>query len=508
MSKTGKVYLIGAGPGDAGLITVKGLQLLQQADVVVCDALVVDELLNQIKAGCEVIDAGKRSGHHRLQQEKIHQLLIHHAKRGKQVARLQGGDPMLFGRGGEEMQALKQARVPYEVVPGVSSVTAVAAAAGIPVTHRDYNSSVTILTGHGESQNKTLVAASQDWATLAKQDTLVMVMGFRSLELNMHALMAHGMSASIPVAVVQWGTLPQQRTITGTVGTIAKQVEAEQLWAPVVVIVGKVVKLRQQLQWFEKKALFAKHILVTRARHQSSDLSNQLREAGARVSEIPTVEIGPPRSFKKLDQALSEICAFEWILFTSVNGVEAFFERLHSKKLDSRALANAKIAVIGPMTGERLAKFGLMPDVVAADYRAEGLLKKLPARLVKHKQILIARAQSAREILPQTLKERGAIVVVAPVYQTVAPASSRQELVELLKQDLPELLTFASSSMVENLVKLLARSPKLLKQVQKIPAACIGPITAQSAKRLGFKVAVQPKQYTIAALVKAIKKIK
>jgi len=504
MSGDGKVYLVGAGPGDPGLITTKGRYLVRHADVVICDALVSDELLNEIKPGCELIDAGKRSGHHRLSQSEIHRLLIRKAKQGLCVVRLQGGDPLLFGRGGEEMEALRKSDIPYEVVPGVSSVNAVPAYAGIPLTHRDYNSSVTVVTAHGEVKSGKIKPGALDWFHLAQEECFIMLMGLKTLELNMKMLMKYGMRPSTPVAVIEWGTFPQQRCVSGTAKTIAQQIKHEKIGPPALIMVGAITELRKKLRWFEKKSLFAKHILVTRARQQSGLLSEQLRFQGARVSEIPTIEIAPPKTWKSLDQALSQIHSFDWILFTSVNGVEAFFERLYHTRLDVRALAQAKIGVIGPTTGEKLRHYGLRPDLIATQFRAEGLLKKLPSKQIKNKKILLARAQEAREILPDTLRKRGAHVCVAPVYRSITPTSSRMELVDLLQNDRPNLITFASSSMVDNFVKLLSRRPSLLTSAKKIPAACIGPITTTTARQHGFKVVIEPKKYMIAELVKAV----
>ncbi len=506
MSKKGKVYLVGAGPGDPGLITVRGLQLLREAELVVCDALVPDEILNEIPAGCRVIDAGKRAGHHRLKQQEITKILIREARKGKAVVRLKGGDPFLLGRGGEEALDLKKARIPFEIVPGVSSANAVPAYAGIPLTHRDINSCVTILTGHGESQSRRLGPAPLDWPSLAEQDVLVLLMGLKSIRQNMKALIQAGKDPKTPVAVIEKGTLPEQRTITGTIKDIAGKVGRARIEAPVVIVVGTITRLRSKLGWFESKPLFAKHILVTRARHQAAELTQRLLAEGARVTEIPTIGIEPPRSWRVLDQALKQLMDFSWLIFTSVNGVRAFFNRLYSRDYDVRALGHLKVAVIGPATASCLAGYGISADVIAESYRAEGLLEKLSDSFLSNEEVLIARATEARSVLPDELKRWGARVVVAPCYRAVIPSDSRTELKRLIRDDPPDLLSFASSSMAANFAAILSKDRKLWNRARKIPAACIGPITARTVRDVGLKMAVQPKQFTIPDLVEAIRR--
>lgn len=506
MSVKGKVYLIGAGPGDPGLMTVRGRQVLREADTVIFDALAPVELLNEVKVGCELIDAGKRSGRHRLEQNEIIRLLVRASRQGKIVVRLKGGDPFVFGRGGEEGGALAKAGIPFEIIPGVSSATAVPAYAGIPLTHRDFNSSVTILTGHGGGQDSEVGPAPLDWENLAKQETLVMLMGVKSLVQNMRTLVHYGKSPQTPVSVTQWGTLPEQRTVTGTLSNIATRVRSSKVTAPSIIVVGDIVQLRDKLNWFEAKPLFGKHILVTRARKQAGELSERLRAEAAFVTEIPTISIEPPRTMRGLDQAIRNLSDFAWVIFTSVNGVDAFFARLEKLGRDARTLADARIAVIGPATAERLKKYGVRADVAADTYQAEGVLKKLPARVVRDRAVLIARAEKARAVLPEELKKRGAKVAVVSCYRAVIPGTSRSQLRRLIRANPPDLLTFASSSMVENFVKILKTDRKLWMRARKIPAACIGPITTKTAKQLGLNVVIQPKEYTIPALVEAIVK--
>lgn len=503
MSKKGKVYLVGAGPGDPGLLTVRGLQLLREADVLVTDALVPDELFDEVAVACEIIDAGKRSGRHVLEQKQIIRLLIRKAKQGKVVVRLKGGDPFIFGRGGEEGQALKKARISFEVVPGVSSVMAVPAYAGIPLTHRDINSTVTLLTGHSGRQNSEAGPAPLDWQALAQQEVLVMLMGVLGIQRNMQALMEYGKDPRTPVAVIQWGTRPEQRTLVGTVKDIAKQVRDKKIRPPAVIVVGDVVNERKGMNWFETRPLFGKHILVTRSRHQAGELSSRLRAEAARVSEVPTIEIEDPKSFAPLDKAIRNLGNYSWIIFTSANGVDAFFARMKKLRRDARALATARIATIGPATAGRLNYYGLEADIVAKTYQAEGLLTRLPRNL-SHHSVLIARAAQARMVLPIELKKRGAQVNVVSCYRSIIPKGTRAELKYLMTEETPDLLTFASSSMVDNFAHILSKNAKLWRRVRKIPTACIGPITAESARSHGMNVVVMPKKYTIPDLVTSI----
>jgi uroporphyrinogen III methyltransferase / synthase len=496
-----KVFLVGAGPGDPGLITVKGLQILREADVVVFDALAPAELLNEVKVGCELINVGKHPGDRPTRQKNIIQLLIKKAKLGKQVVRLKGGDPFVFGRGGEEGEALAKARIRFEVVPGVTAGIAVPAYAGIPLTHRDYNSAVTMLTGHAERE--------LDWKSLATQECLVMFMAVKNLGKNMKNLISHGKDPQSLVAAIESGTRAEQRVVTGTIRTIAEVVKKKTIKAPAIVIVGKQVALREKLNWFETKPLFGKKILVTRASHQASELSERLQMAGADSIEIPTVEIAEPRSFAGLDQAISHLQGFDWLLLTSANGVRAFFERLQKKRVDSRALGGIKLGVIGPVTARVLEEYGVCADYVAKTYQAEGFLKALPQKQFKGKKVLIARAAEARDVLPDSLKKWGASVNTVAVYRSVIPKESRRRLKKLMKSDPPDLLTFASSSMVDNFVTMLSvgpagRSP--LQKARKIPCACIGPITAKSARKHRMNVVIQPKKFTIPDLVDAMER--
>ena len=504
MSKKGKVYLVGGGPGDPGLITVRGRRLLQEADLVVYDALAPVALLNEVRVGCRLIDAGKRSGRHRLKQAQISRLLIRAAKAGKQVVRLKGGDPFLFGRGAEEGESLSAAGISFEVVPGVSSALAVPAYAGIPLTHREVNSTVTVLTGHGEGLDSEAGPAPLDWAALAQEEVLVLLMGMRGLAGNMRALLKHGRSSQTPVAVTEWGTLPHQRTVTGTLKDIASQVKRSRIVAPAVVIVGDIVKRRRKLNWFETKPLFGKRVLITRARHQAGILAEHLQAEAAQVIEIPTIEIRSPRSWKRLDDSIRQLSDMDWLILTSANGVQAFFARLQHHRLDARALAALKIAVIGPATADSLRSYGIEADVVANSYRAEGLLTVLPARQVRGRRVLLARAAEARAVLPDGLKQRGAHVTIASCYQSRMPQGARGELKSLMRQNPPDLVVFASSSMVENYVRMLHGDAALWRRIRRIPVACIGPITAETARAHRLNVLIQPKQYTIPDLVAAI----
>ncbi len=499
----GKVTLLGAGPGDPGLMTCKGLRVLREADLVLFDALAPVELLNEVKPGCELIDVGKRSGHHSQKQKQITQLMIRAARAGKQVVRLKGGDPFIFGRGGEEAEGLARARLLFDVIPGVSSAIAVPAYAGIPLTHRDYNSTVLFLTGHGEKEG----APAVDWEQLASLETLVILMGVRRLAQSVRALLRAGKDSQTPAAVIQWGTIPAQQTVVGSLKTIARQAQKADIKPPAVIVIGPLVKLRRSLNWFETKPLFAKRILITRAREQASELAERFRAEGGIPIEVPTIEIQPPRSYRSLDRAIANLKTFDWLVLTSANGSRAFFERLHHNKRDARALAGIKIATVGPGTAQPLQDYGITPDFVAKTHRAEGLLTRLTQNRVEGKRILIVRAEKAREILPETLRKRGAIVTVVSCYRSTIPRASGSELRRLIDREPPDLLTFASSSMVRNFFTLLGKDRVRQQKVRKIPVACIGPVTCQTARKLGFKKILTPRQATMPALVATAVKV-
>ncbi|MBR1885543.1 MAG: uroporphyrinogen-III C-methyltransferase, partial [Schwartzia sp.] len=408
----GMVFLVGAGPGDYRLITLKAIECLKKADVVVYDRLADDRILRWAKNDAEMIYVGKASANHTMKQGDINQLLADKAKEGKCVVRLKGGDPFVFGRGGEEALLLKAQGVPFEIVPGVTSAISVPAYAGIPVTHRAVATSFAVVTGH---EDPTKGESSMRWDKLATAtDTLVFLMGVANLPYITKQLIDNGRAADTPAAVIRWGTKPEQRTLVTTLGSAAADVEREGIKPPAIFIVGDVVKLRKELSWFdatENRPLFGKTVLVTRSRPQASKMTEKLEAMGARVIELPAIRIDDPAdNYEAVDAAISLIASYDWLIFTSVNGVDRFFARLFAANKDSRDLAGAHFAAIGKATEARLKDYGILADIVPQEYRAEGVIEALKGELAPGERVLLPRAQEAREILPESLREYGATV--------------------------------------------------------------------------------------------------
>jgi uroporphyrinogen III methyltransferase/synthase len=496
------IYLVGSGPGDPGLLTVKGQRCLQEADAIVYDRLAPEALLDQARPDAELIYVGKMPGDHSMSQEDINAILVRLGKERKTVVRLKGGDPYIFGRGSEEAMELISAGLPFEVVPGITSGIAAPAYAGIPVTHRNVSTSVAFITGH---EDPTKGRSDVDWRKIANgADTLVLYMGIGRIGEISSQLTAAGKSPETPVACVRWGTKTEQRTITGTLENIAEKVREAELRPPAIIIVGDVVALRDSgLDWYEKRPLFGRRVVVTRARAQAGELSVELEKLGAEVREFPTIEIQSPQDFGPLDGAIHELDSFGWIVFTSVNGVDAFLERLRHHGLDLRAVPReAKIAAIGPVTAERLIEAGLRVDVVPDEYRAEALIESLDIGSISGQRILIPRAKVAREILPETLREAGAEVVVPPTYETVPVSEGADELAKLLETGGIDCVTFTASSTVDNFVWAFGDNAARLLGNARV--ACIGPITADSARKHGIRVDVEASEYTIPGLIEAV----
>jgi len=504
----GTVYLVGAGPGDPGLLTLRGKRCLGRADVVVYDYLANPRLLRFAAPGAECIFCGKHVGGTRImKQEEINALLIEQARAGKTVVRLKGGDPLLFGRGAEEACALRAAGIPFEIVPGVTSASAAPAYAGIPLTHRDYGSSVTIVSGQGAEGKE---GVDVPWEHLAHGGTLVLLMSVTQLALNLERLRESGLPAATPAALVRWGTKPVQQVVVGTVGDLGARVAMERIRPPAVVVIGNIVRLREQLQWFETSPLFGRRIVVTRARHQASDLVDRLEARGAEVIELPAIEIVAPDSFETLDAALRRLPEYGWVIFTSVNGVEAFLARLMAVGGDLRRLGGARLAAIGSETARALERAHLRADVIPDEFRAEALATALEGA-VRGERILLARAEGARALLPETLRSLGAHVDDVAVYRTRVPDVSIVEVRDRLASGTIDLLTFASSSTVRNFVALVGAERLRAALAARGPGGarilrvgCIGPITAATAVDLGLPVDVQPSTYTIPAFVEAI----
>ncbi len=507
---SGRVYLVGAGPGDPGLLTLRGARCLAAADVVVHDYLVGPRLLEQVRPDAEVIAVGpSHDDGARLDQAAIEALLVERARAGRTVVRLKNGDPFLFGRGGEEAEALRQADVPFEVVPGVSSALAVPAYAGIPLTHRDHASLVTIATGHQAlcESGAPPEPPALPWAALAHQGgTLVFLMGMRQLPAIMAALVAHGLAAATPAAAVTAGTTGRQRTVVATAATLAAAVEAAGLRSPGVIVVGSVVGLRERARWFESRPLFGRRIVITRARAQAGTLAALLEERGAEVIAFPTIAIVPPADPAALERAVAAAAGYDWILFTSANGVRVFFERFAAAGRDVRELTPVRLAVIGPETAAELGRRLLRPAILPDDYRAEGLLAALAAEDLRGRRVLLPRAAGARTILPETLAARGAVVDEVIAYRAVAPADTDVAgLRAALAAGAVDALTFTSSSTVRNFVDLIGADDVARLITKGRPAiACIGPVTAETARELGLHVAMMPASYTVPALAAAL----
>ena len=504
-SRPGKVYLVGAGPGDPGLITVRGKYLLTRAEVVVYDYLASQKLLKHVPPTAELIYAGKKGGDkHTHTQEEINQMLIDYASAGKNVIRLKGGDPFIFGRGGEEVERLAAAGIPFEVVPGVTSATAAATYAGIPITHRDYTASVAFLTGH---EDPTKPDSNIDWERLAVgAGTIVVYMGIKNLPIIVEKLIRYGRAPETPVAVVRWASTPEQRSVVGTLATITQVVHEAKIKPPSLIIVGEVVKLRETINWFEKRPLFGKRIVVTRTREQASELTAGLEEAGGSCREYSTIHIEPVDSYEVLDGELERLKEYHWILFSSINGIRFFFKRLFAKGMDARDLKGPAIAVVGKSTADILREYGIRADLIPSTYTSEGLAESLLDQGVEGRNILIPRALKAREILPETLRGAGAQVTVAPVYKNVPPLGRKEALRRQLEAGDVDMVTFTSSSTVRNFLNMVdAASVIELKELLKgVKIASIGPITSKTITDNGLAVDVQPDIHTIPDLIQAI----
>jgi uroporphyrinogen III methyltransferase/synthase len=503
----GKVYLVGAGPGDPKLITVRGLEALQRSDVVVFDRLAGPQLLNHARPDAERIYVGKLPDRHTMKQEEINQLLVDLALQGKTVIRLKGGDPTVFGRVGEEADLLKKNGILYEIIPGITSAIAVPAYAGIPVTHRDLASSFSVITGH-ESPDKLDHSIYWDKVTNAT-GTLVFLMGVAKIGYISEQLIKHGRSTETPVALVQWGTSAEQRTVVGTLQDIEEQVKAANIQPPAVIIVGDVVRQRQTLAWIENKPLFGQRVLITRARSQASELVAKIDDLGGETYEFPVIETRLTQSEEKkqaIGRALKLAETFDWIILTSVNGVEYLYRWLDHYGIDVRRFHRAKFAAVGPKTAEALANRGIRADLLPESYRAESLLESLDSLLVPGQTALIPRGDLAKETLPKELKERGIESVEIDVYETTLAPPRDLWLPEMLENGEIHVITFTSSSTVINLLEALRqlgiKNPA--EALQNIEIACIGPVTARTAEENGLKVTIVPEKSTIDGLVQAL----
>ena len=500
----GKVFLTGAGPGDPELLTLKAKRCIETADVVIYDYLANEKFLAYAPAHAEIIYVGKKGSNHTMKQADINQLIIDKALKGKNVVRLKGGDPFIFGRGGEEAEELVKAGVAFEVIPGISSAIAVPSYAGVPLTHRNYSSMVSFITGH-EDPNKS--ESSICWRSLGQgTGTLVFLMGVENIEKISEKLIASGRSPDTPAIVIRQGTTTGQKAVSGKLSSIAELTKQSKIGAPAIIVVGEVVQLRNTLNWFEDKPLFGKKVIVTRAREQASDLLRLLEEAGADCIEFPTIEITPLDNYDSLDRAFEKLAAYNWIIFTSVNGVKIFFKKLEEHGWDSRKLCGVKIAAIGSKTAFELKTFGINPDLVPNEYRAESIITELmKGGPVKGLSFLIPRAETAREILPAELEKMGASVDVVPIYRTIRPSADIGKIKKMLTEGEVDIITFTSSSTVQNFMEMFKDSSDDFHMCMKKPAImCIGPITADTASKAGLTVKAMPEEYTVEALVAVI----
>jgi uroporphyrinogen III methyltransferase/synthase len=500
MSKNGRVYLVGAGPGDLGLVTLRAKQCIENADVIVYDHLANPETLSWARDDAEIVYAGKEAGGSQLSQQDINALLIGKAREGKQIVRLKGGDPFVFGRGAEEAQAIADAGIPFEIVPGITSAIAGPAYAGIPMTHREHNSHVTFFTGH---EDPAKAESAIDYAALAKLGgTQVMLMGVERLGSITSEMLKQGVRSDLPVALVRSATTGKQETLTGTVSDIAQKAVANDFKAPAVAVFGDVVTFRDGLNWYENRPLMGKRIVVTRTRKQASVLSDKLRALGAHVIELPTIRIEPPSNLREFAELVQDAHMYDWIVFTSANGVEAFFDIFFKLYDDAREIGGARIAAIGPATAQRVKDFHLHVDLQPDDFVAEAVLREFKKQgNIENLRILLVRAEKARDALPKELSALGAIVDEAFAYRTVQETRDTSGARRQLAQDGADLITFTSSSTVENFLALGLPWPKGMR------IASIGPITSKTVRDQGLKVDVEARRHDINGLVQAIREL-
>ncbi|HTI68501.1 MAG TPA: uroporphyrinogen-III C-methyltransferase [Candidatus Limnocylindria bacterium] len=500
----GTVYLVGAGPGDAGLLTLRAAELLGRADVVVYDALVSPEIMRLAPAGAERIYAGKRAAQHAIPQADLNLLLVEKAQAGKTVVRLKGGDPYVFGRGGEEAQELASAGVPFEVVPGISSVVAGPNYAGIPLTHRDFCSSFTVLTGH---EDPTKPGTALDYELLAKlPGTKVVLMGVERIRIISQELVRHGLDPKTPAAMIRWATTGRQQTLVATIATIADEAEKANFAAPALTIIGGVVGLREELNWFEKRKLFGRRIVVTRTREQASQLSQQLSELGADVLEIPTIKITAPQNLMPLVESITGLGEYDWLIFTSPNGVTAFFDYFFKAYTDLREIGPIRIAAVGPTTAAKIKEFHLTVDAVPQRYVATEVISAIAAaETLENLRCLLVRAEVANADLPRLLEEKGAIVDDVACYRTIKETEDLDGSSARLEESGADWITFTSSSTVENFHARFDL-PALLGRFPQMKTVSIGPETTKALVTLGLTPTVEAKEHNIPGLIQALVK--
>lgn len=498
----GMVYLVGAGPGDPGLLTIKAAEAISTADVIVYDYLAGQSFIEKARTDAELIYVGKTGKVHSVEQIDINQLLVSKAMEGKVVVRLKGGDPYVFGRGGEEAEELAFAGIPFELIPGITSAIAAPAYAGIPVTHRDHASSVTFVTGH---EDPTKDQSCIDWSVLARTPgTLVFLMGVKNIDNISGELIAHGMSPDTPAAIVRWGTTPRQVSLASDLERIPAECKKKGISAPAVLVVGSVVKLRDSLSWYESKPLFGKKIVVTRSKIQSVRMADQIRKHGGEPILFPTIETVDPVDFGPLDRAFNTISNYDWVLFTSENGVERFFKRFFEIEKDIRDLAGPKFGAIGPITAKAIVLKGIKVDMLAKEFQAEGILEFFDNQDLDGKNILIPRAEKARDTLPDGLARKGARVDIVPVYRTIRPSGEDIATVrDLFLSKSVDAVTFTSSSTVDHFLEMMNVTDPV-ELLRGAVVASIGPITTDTLVKSGISPSVQAIKFTIDGLIEAL----
>jgi uroporphyrinogen III methyltransferase / synthase len=496
----GKVYIMGVGPGDYKLMTLKAAECIEKADVIVYDRLVGSRILSRARKDAELVYVGKMPDCHAVPQEEINHILVRKAQEGKTVARVKGGDPFVFGRGGEEAETLRQYGIDFEIVPGVTSAVAVPAYAGIPVTHRDFCSSLHIITGH-ERPDKD--ESSIDYPVLAKvRGTLVFLMGVKNLSEICSKLILHGKESTTPAAVIEKGTTMEQRMVSGTLADIAGKVSDAGISSPAVTVIGEVAQLHDRLKWFPAGKLAGKRVIVTRSREQASSLVEKIEALGGEAVEFPTIRTEAPEDYCLFDAALGVLGTYDWIVFTSVNGVISFFERLRQKGRDIRSLAGAKLCAVGKATGDELGRLCLKAEYIPEKYTTEELLKGMAERVRPGDRVLLARADIADVGLPQGLKDRGCHVTDLVVYRTVPDGKNREEVLEMLAANSVQWITFTSSSTVRNFVSVLGEGAA--ERLLGVKVACIGPVIAKTADELGIIVHTIAEEHTIDGLLEKL----
>jgi len=491
----GKVYLVGAGPGDSELITIKGLKCIKKADILIYDYLANNKLLKNTKSDSEVIYVGKKIGKHTLEQEEINKLLVEKALKGKIVTRLKGGDPLVFGRGAEEAIYLKKNGIPFEIIPGVTSIISVPAYAGIPVTHRGLSVSFAVITGHEDPKKEF---PQVKWDRVASGlDTLIIIMGMKNLSYITKILMKNGLSSEKDIAIIQWGCTPRQKTVVGKLKNINELVKKEDLSSPSVIIIGDVVKLRNELNWFESKPLFGKKVMITRPEEQASEIVELLSNIGAEVIEFPLIKIMPPYTWKYIDETIKKLKIYDWIIFTSVNGVKYFFQRFFKYFRDIREFEKVKICAIGETTEKMIKDYYLDVDLIPGKYTSESLVEVFSKmRSLKNKRFLLPRANIANEYLSNELRKFGAIVDEISVYRTLTVREYNNGYVKMLKKGDIDIITFTSSPTVKSFISM-AKKNNMLNILSSLEVVSIGPETTKTALENGFNVKAEAKIHNI-----------